>query len=117
MSENAITIELSEAQVDQIVREDGKDGGLLGFVGRLEDLEFRASPAQLDDPRLSRSLLRGLMVLACFPIDGAGRSVTDVGDELDTRATTTHRYISTLVEVGLLEREPVSRQYRRVVRE
>lgn len=27
-------------------------------------------------------------------------------------ASTTHRYVSTLVEVGLLERDPVSREYR-----
>jgi IclR family pca regulon transcriptional regulator len=82
----------------------------------VEDLDFRASPAQLDDRRLSRSLLRGLLVLASFPADGAGRSVTDVAHELDMVASTTHRYISTLLEVGLLERDSVSREYRRQVR-
>jgi DNA-binding IclR family transcriptional regulator len=29
-------------------------------------------------------------------------------------ASTTHRYVSTLLEVGLLERDPVSREYRLV---
>jgi hypothetical protein len=119
MSEHGITIELSEAQVDRVVREAGEDGGLLpGLVGGIEDVEFgfRVSPAPLDDPRLSRSLLRGLMVLASFPVDGAARSVTDVADELDMWPSTTHRYISTLVEIGLLEREPASRKYRRAVR-
>jgi DNA-binding MarR family transcriptional regulator len=114
MSEDAITIELSKAQIDRVVREAGRDGGLLGLVGVMEDLVgFRASAAQLDDPRFSRSLLRGLMVLGCLPADGAGREVTDVARELETSASTTHRYLSTLVEVGLVERDSVSREYRR----
>jgi hypothetical protein len=117
MSENGITIELYEDQIDRVVREAGQDNGLLGLVGGIEDLvEFRASPAQLDDPRLSRSLLRGLMVLGCFPADGAGREVTDVARELEMGGSTTHRYATTLLEVGLLERDPASREYRRAAR-
>jgi hypothetical protein len=117
MSEQAITIELSAAQVDRVVREAGRDGSLLDLVGGIEDLVgFRASPAQLDDLRFSRSLLRGLMVLASLPPDGASRQVTDVARELGMGASTTHRYMSTFVEVGLLEREEVSREYRRAVR-
>jgi DNA-binding IclR family transcriptional regulator len=42
--------------------------------------------------------------------------MTDVAHELEMGASTTHRYISTLVEVGLLERDPVSRKYRLAVR-
>ena len=117
MSEHGIMIELSADQVDRVVREAGKDTGLLGLVGGMEDLVgFWASPAQLDDPRFSRSLLRGLMVLASFKPDGASREVTDVARELEMGASTIHRYASTLVEVGLLERDPVSREYRRAVR-
>jgi hypothetical protein len=117
MPEHPITIELSAAEVDRVVREAGKDAGQLGLVGGMEGLVgFRASPAQLDDLRFSRSLLRGLMVLGCFPADGAGREVTDVARELEMGASTAHRYASTLLEVGLLERDPVSREYRRAVR-
>jgi DNA-binding MarR family transcriptional regulator len=116
MSESAISIELSSAQVNRVIREAFEDGGLLGQVGETERLGFRASPAQLDDPRLSRSLLRGLMVLASIDPDGAGRQVTDVARELELGASTTHRYVSTLVEVGLLERDPESREYRLAVR-
>jgi hypothetical protein len=115
MFEDGVEIELSKAQVNRIVREAGKDSGLLGLVGGMENLEFRAPPSQLDDPRFSRSLLRGLMVLVCFPANGASRQVTDVARELDMGASTTHRYVSTFLEVGLLERDPVSREYRRVV--
>ena len=114
MSEGGITIELSKAQVERVVRAAGKDGGLLGLAGWLQEFELRVFPAQLDDRRFSRSLLRGLKVFASFPADGASRSVKDVARELEMGASTTHRYASTLVEVGLLERDPVSRKYRRV---
>jgi DNA-binding MarR family transcriptional regulator len=116
MAESRISIELSKAQVNRVIREAVEDGGLLGQVGETEKLGFRASPEQLDDRGLSSSLLRGLMVLASFPGDGVGRSMTDVAHELEMGASTTHRYISTLVEVGLLERDPVSRKYRLAVR-
>jgi hypothetical protein len=112
MPENGISIELSKSQVKRVVREAAGHGGLLGRMGGVERLEFRVSPAQLEDPRLSRSLLTGLMVLAFFPADGAGRSVKDVAEALDMWGSTIHRYVSTLVEVGLLEQDPVSREYR-----
>jgi DNA-binding MarR family transcriptional regulator len=116
MSENGISIDLSKAQVNRVIREAVEDDGLLGLVGKTEKLGFRASPEQLEDRGLSTSLLRGLMVLASFPADGAGRSMTDVAFELDMGLSTVHRYVSTLVEVGLLERDPVSRKYRLAVR-
>jgi DNA-binding MarR family transcriptional regulator len=112
MSKTEIKIELSKAQINQIVREAAQDDGLLGLLGGLEGLDVRASSVPMDDGRLSRSLLRGLMVLTSFPPDGVGRAVTDVAHELHMGASTTHRYVSTLVEVGLLERDPVSRKYR-----
>ncbi len=116
MSENGISIELSKAQVNRVIREAVEDDRLLGLVEQTEKLGFRASPEQLEDRGLSTSLLRGLMVLACFPADGAGRSMTDVALELEMGVSTVHRYVSTLVEVGLLERDPVSRKYRLAVR-
>jgi hypothetical protein len=115
MPEHGIMIELSKAQIDRVVREAGRDAPLLGLVDVMEDLVgFRASPAQLDDPRFSRSLLKGLMVLTSFNPDGTSREVTDVARELEMGVSTTYRYASTLVEVGLFERDPVSREYRRV---
>jgi IclR helix-turn-helix domain len=112
MPENAITIELSKAQVNRVVRENAKGTDLPGRVGVIAGIEFRASPAQVDDRRCSRSFLRGLLVLACFPADGTARSVKDLAKDLEMAGSTTHRYISTLVAVGLLERDPRSRQYR-----
>jgi hypothetical protein len=43
-----------------------------------------------------------------IPKSPSGRS----SDAFFAAASTTHRYISTLVEVGVLERDPASRHYR-----
>jgi hypothetical protein len=110
MPENGISIELSKAQVNQVVRTAAADDGLLGLLSGLEALNIQ--PSAFEDPRFSRSLLRALLVLACYPTDGTSRAVTDVADQLDMGASTAHRYTSTFVEVGLLEQDPVSRQYR-----
>jgi DNA-binding IclR family transcriptional regulator len=66
----------------------------------------------MEDPRFSRSLLRALMVLASYPADGSARSVSDVAKQVGMGISTAHRYTSTFAEVGVLERDPVSRQYR-----
>jgi DNA-binding MarR family transcriptional regulator len=116
MAESGISIELSQAQINRVVRETAEDDGFLGLLGGLEAIHIHPSSAQFDDPRLSRSLLRGLMILGLIAADRTARSVTDVANELGLGISTTHRYISTLVEVGLLERDPVSRQYRLTVR-
>jgi hypothetical protein len=69
-------------------------------------------PSETDDPRLSRSLLRGLSLLAGFGSDGAERGIVELADDLGMSPSTAHRYALTLVELGLLERCPRSRKYR-----
>jgi len=64
------------------------------------------------DPRLSRSLLRGFAILACFARDGRERGILELADELGMSPSTAHRYALTLVELGLLEQCPQSRKYR-----
>jgi len=69
-------------------------------------------PGDTDDPRLSRSLLRGLSLLTGFGPDGAARGIVELADELGMSPSTAHRYALTLVELGLLERCPKTRKYR-----
>jgi DNA-binding MarR family transcriptional regulator len=70
------------------------------------------APADTDDPRLSRSLLRGLSILTCFGPAGEPRGIVELATELGMSPSTTHRYALTLVELGLLERCPRTRKYR-----
>jgi DNA-binding IclR family transcriptional regulator len=66
----------------------------------------------MEDRALSHSLLIGLQVLTCFPLDGTERGVADIARQLGMNNSTVHRYMTTLMRVGLLERDPYSRWYR-----
>lgn len=69
-------------------------------------------PIDSSDPRLSRSLLRGLSILTRFGPDGGPRGIVELAGDLGMSPSTAHRYAFTLVEVGLLERCPKTRKYR-----
>lgn len=119
----AVVIELSKAQVDQVVRAAGQGGTMSVLLSALKDPEWTlaldsgewAYPTQMDDRRLSRSLLSGLLVLSCFPFDGGYLGIADLARMLDMNTSTTHRYVTTLLAVGLLDRDPATRRYRLVL--
>jgi hypothetical protein len=69
-------------------------------------------PSESSDPRMSRSLLRGLSLLTGFGPDGGARGIVELAQELGMSPSTAHRYALTLVELGLLERCPKTRKYR-----
>jgi hypothetical protein len=68
--------------------------------------------SETSDPRMSRSLLRGLSLLTGFGPDGGERGIVELADDLGMSPSTAHRYALTLVEIGLLERCPRTRKYR-----
>ncbi len=129
----SITITLSPAQIDEIVRAASYsrapsvstliNDALRAPLGSERadhppaegerDGPSRGGYLQVDDsdPRLSRSLLRGLSILTCFGPDGAPRGILDLARTLGMSPSTTHRYAHTLVQLGLLERCPNSRKY------
>jgi hypothetical protein len=119
-SQETISIELSKAQVDQIVRSAGQGGTMSVLLSALKDPNWTlaldseewAYPAQMEDRRLSRSLLSGLLVLSCFPADGGYLGIAELARTLGMNTSTTHRYVTTLLAVGLLERDPATRRYR-----
>lgn len=113
-------IELSKAQVDQVVRDAGQGGTMSVLLSALRDPDWTlaldsddwAYPAQMEDRRLSRSLLSGLLVLSCFSLDGEDLGIAELARMLNMNTSTTHRYVTTLLAVGLLERDSSSRRYR-----
>jgi predicted transcriptional regulator len=114
-----VLIELSKSQVDQVVRSAGQGGTLSVLLSAVRDPEWPLSfdsewtyPTQMDDRRLSRSLLSGLLVLSCFPSDGGYLGIAELARMLNMNTSTTHRYVTTLLAVGLLERDPGTRKYR-----
>lgn len=119
-AEEAVTIELSKAQVDQVVRAAGNGGTMSVLLAAAKDPNWSPSPdsdewvypAQMEDRRLSRSLLSGLLVLSCFPPDGGYMGIAELARTLGMNTSTTHRYVTTLLAVGLLERDASTRRYR-----
>jgi len=61
---------------------------------------------------MSRSLLLGLLLFATLPADGSSAAITDLGQLLGMSNSTAHRYATTLVAAGLVERDPQTRRYR-----
>jgi predicted transcriptional regulator len=143
--EQQITIVLSPAQIDQVVRaaSPGLAAGFSSLISSVlnhapgsegsasngkaaaakprgtsepaaetPDKEGPAYFPTYNDPKLSRSLLRGLSVLTCFVARGEERGIIELAAQLDMSPSTTHRYVTTLVELGLLERCPKTRKYR-----
>lgn len=110
-----VMIELTPAQIDRIVRDATDAGSISALLAGLEDVRETLSErhSQLEDARLSRSLLTGLLLLASFPDDSTYLANAEIARILGTNPSTTHRYVSTLVSVGLLERDPNTRRYRR----
>jgi AraC-like DNA-binding protein len=113
-SNSSITIELTRPQIDRVVRQAGHGNGVSNLLRGLAQDGTLASryEALSESPRLSRSLLLGLLVLATFPGDGESLAVTDVASQLGMSPSTTHRYMTTLLAVGLLEQDPRTRRYR-----
>ncbi len=72
--------------------------------------ETRSSSA-LRQPRHSRSLDRGLAILACFTPERPVLGIAELAEQLGSTRSTTHRYVSTLVSLGYLEQD-ASRKYR-----
>jgi DNA-binding MarR family transcriptional regulator len=113
MSPSGITIELTRTQIDRVVRGNSQENGVTSVLHGLADQELAATYASLShSPRLSRSLMLGLLVFACFPTNGDALAVTDVASRLELSPSTTHRYMTTLLAVGLLEQDPRTRRYR-----
>jgi cytochrome c553 len=102
-----IAITLSPTQIDEVVRAASRSR-----APSISTVIGGYLPSDLDDPRLSQSLVRGLSLLTCFGSDGAARGIVELALDAGMSPSTAHRYASTLVELGLLERDPKSRKYR-----
>jgi hypothetical protein len=103
----SISITLSPIQVDEVLRaaSRSRSPSVSAVIGGY-------LPADTVDPRMSQSLLRGLSLLTGFGPSGEARGIVELAGDLGMSPSTAHRYASTLVELGLLERCPKTRKYR-----
>ncbi len=116
-----IVLELSRSQITMVLRAADASGAPSTLLSGLDadagsplsaSVDELLKLADADERRLSRSLLSGLLVLACFPLDGTQLGVAQLARRLEMSPSATHRYISTLVAAELLERDPQTRRYR-----
>lgn len=112
---SGVSIELTASQVAAVVNSlSGTLAAQSVFVAARGAAGSRiAELHSLDDPRLSSSFLIGLLVLLAFPDDGTWAGNSEIARHIEMSPSTTHRYISTLLATGLLERHPQTRKYRR----
>lgn len=115
-----IVLQLSRSQVAMVLRAANASGAPSTLLSGLDagadsslsaDVDELLKLADADERRLSRSLLSGLLVLACFPLDGTQLGVAQLARRLSMSPSATHRYISTLLAAELLERDPETRRY------
>jgi IclR helix-turn-helix domain len=115
-----VEIELSSAQVARVLRATGGEDVVAHLLAILRHSDWAPTiPSESDphshgvaDGRLSSSLLLGLRVLAALPRDGRHIGVVALCDTFDAKASTIHRYLATLVLVGLAEQDSRTRGYR-----
>jgi hypothetical protein len=115
VSAGSVCVDLSADQVARVVRAASDGGNLLTLLRGLDDVREALAarrPAELEDPRLSRSLLHGFVLLACMPADGSYVGVIELAKRSGGSPSSTHRYLATLIMVGAVERDPLTREYR-----
>jgi IclR helix-turn-helix domain len=108
-----VRIELTRRQVAEVVRGASGDRTLSVLLAGGADIEslLSARPGQLEDSRLSRSLLTGLLLLSLFPKDGSYIGNAQLAKAMGLNVSTCHRYLATLMAVGLVERDFSTRRY------
>jgi DNA-binding MarR family transcriptional regulator len=107
-------IELTKSQIGQVVRTAGQGGTVSVLLSSLRDVDGVAwtYPQEMEDRRLSKSLLSGLLVLGCFPPDGRSLGVVEVAELAHMSPSTAFRYVATLLAAGLIEQDAATRKYR-----
>ena len=117
-----IWIRLTRSQIARVRTAEDDVGDLVAQVAAgldadpTDDVEHHiaqlvASPPS--QPKISTSMLRGLYLLAALPKDGSAVKIVEFARETGISQSTAHRYLNTLVAVGLVDRDAKTRGYRR----
>jgi hypothetical protein len=115
-----VNVKLTPDQVIQVCADAGlllaNDPLLDEFAndGRAAELhKFLSETKGLPGKAMSLSFIRGLVVLSTLPRDGSGVGVGDLAEVLGMAPSTVHRYLTTLVAVGLALQAERTRGYSR----
>lgn len=103
---------LNDAQIEQIIREAGSKH-VSALLAKLSEDSLRKAIESIEGNGLSQSLLLGLLIYTALPTDGSDLGINQLGRALSINLSTIHRYIATLLAMGLVKRDPRSRRYRK----
>ena len=103
---------LNGAQIEQVIREAGGEP-VSALLSKLSADSLRQALQSLEVRGLSQSMLLGLLIYTVLPTDGSDLGINQLGRALTINLSTVHRYISTLLAIGLVKRDPRSRRYRK----
>jgi hypothetical protein len=110
-----ISIDLTPQQIDRVVRAASGESVLPARLAEMRAVRALL-PGSADslrhDPRLSQSLILGMTIFAALPTDGTYVSISTLVSSIGLSPSTVHRYLATLVALGLAERNPRTRGYR-----
>jgi hypothetical protein len=107
----AIPLALTDEQVAGVVNRAGGGNPLATLLSGLDDpRQLDSALAEVDERGLSHSMVRALLVLSAIP-PGGERELSAVAGLLEFSPSTTHRYLSTWVAVGLIGQNPYTRRY------
>lgn len=111
-----LKIVLSDGQVEEVLRgvSGARGGGLHGFLLERADRLGQLSAGEEEswsDPRLSQSLLRGLLILRFLSSEDTEQSLYAIARGVHGTPSTTRRYLATLRQVGLVEQSETNRRY------
>lgn len=114
-------VALCDGQVEKVLRavvqekregRHGLRGFLVGRTGRLEQLGPLRDTDLPDDPGISRSLLRGLLIVRFLFLARSVRPLYAIAPGVGLSPATTHRYLATLKHVRLVEQIEATHKYR-----
>jgi hypothetical protein len=118
-----VLIELSASQVNQVLRGTSQAGSLAAlFSGHsdLADALVENQPALrgydgFDNSKISRSLLQALLILSTLPADESYIGIHEICELVGSNPSTVHRYLTTWLLAGWVDRDPGTRKYRRPI--
>ncbi len=119
MDTQPVTVTLTASQVGDILMR-GTTGAMTPLAVLLEGIagsggRAAALLARSEDMTYSRSTLRAVLLLSCMPADGSAIELAELARRFDANPSTTHRYLKTWSALGLVQQDPTSRHYRRVL--
>ncbi len=115
--ERRVRLELTDRQINQIVRDVSDVGYISALLAGLGDLSSLVAVGKnpsvnAEGKPYSNALLRGLAVFASLPTDGSGIGVTVIAKQLGISPSTAHRYLHTLRIAGLVDRDALTHEYK-----